>query len=381
MKRLLLVALLLLGIAATAWRLLQTPPVKVALHTVSYGDVRATVANTRVGTVEACARAKMSTAASGRVARLNVKEGDHVVTDQVLLEIWNEDLKSEQRHAEAEVVAARRRADDACAQAAGAKRESDRRQRLAKRKLVSEETVDDALTKAVSGRAACEAAQAAIAVTTAQVDVIAQAIEKTRLRAPFAGVIAAVNAKLGEFLTPSPPGIPTLPAIDLIDPSCLYVKAPIDEVDAPAITQGMPACVTLDAFPQKRCDAYVRRVAPYVLDREKQSRTVDVEVEIKTHEDNSRLLPGYSADIEVLLDEHKNVLRIPTEAVLEHTHVMLYNPTTGLLEDRMFKPGLSNWEYTEVLDGLHSGERIVVSTGRKGIKAGVTAVPDDAGSN
>ena len=61
------------------------------------------------------------------------------------------------------------------------------------------------------------------------------------LTAPFDGVVAEVNAELGEYVTPSPPGIPTPPAVDLIDDRCLYVTAPIDEVDAPEIRTGMPA--------------------------------------------------------------------------------------------------------------------------------------------
>ena len=65
------------------------------------------------------------------------------------------------------------------------------------------------------------------------------------------------------------------------------------------------------AFP-----AHVRRVAPYVLDTEKQARTVEVEAEIDDRGD-ALLLPGYSADVEVILAEHADVLRIPTRALIE----------------------------------------------------------------
>ena len=179
-------------------------------------------------------------------------------------------------------------------------------------------------------------------------------------------------------MTPSPPGIPTLPAIDLLDLSCFYVSAPIDEVDAPPITPGMSACVKLDAFPDRRCQGVVRRVAPYVLDVEKQARTVEVEVELNDPEDIRDLLPGYSADIEILLKTHDNVVRIPTEAVQEGNRVLLYDETTGYLVERKFKPGLSNWNYTEVESGLNVGDKIVLSVGREGVAAGVRAVPEAA---
>ena len=58
-------------------------------------------------------------------------------------------------------------------------------------------------------------------------------LSTTYLRAPFAGIVAEVTGEIGEFTTPSPPGIPTPPAVDLIDDTCLYVTAPMDEIDAP----------------------------------------------------------------------------------------------------------------------------------------------------
>ena len=226
----------------------------------------------------------------------------------------------------------------------------------------------------------CAAARATIDTTIARQGVIAQQIEKSRLRAPFAGVVAELNAKLGEFITPSPTGIPTLPAIDLIDMSCMYVSAPMDEIDAPAIRPGMSACVSLDAFAGKRCGALVRRVAPYVLEREKKARTVEVEVELKRPEDLVNLLPGYSADIEVLIDEHPAVLRVPSEAILNGTEVRVYDPRSHRLAKRAIKPGVSNWEFTEVREGLEPGTQIVLSIGRKDVKDGAYAIPDD-GSN
>ena len=225
-------------------------------------------------------------------------------------------------------------------------------------------------------QAACAAAQASVAVSSVQIDVAASALERTIVRAPFAGVVAEANAELGEYVTPSPLGIQTLPAIDLLDLSCLYVSAPIDEVDAPPIATGMKACVSLDAYPERRCNGTVRRIAPYVLDREKQARTVEVEVVLSEPEDVADLLPGYSADIEIILDRRDNVLRIPTEAVLEGNQVFLYDPVTGILQSRAFEPGLSNWNFTEVRSGLEAGDRIVVSIGREGVAAGVRVIPE-----
>jgi HlyD family secretion protein len=163
-----------------------------------------------------------------------------------------------------------------------------------------------------------------------------------------------------------------LPAIDLLDVSCLYVSAPIDEVDAPQIKTGMSACVSLDAFAEKRCSGTVSRIAPYVLEKEKQARTVEVEVKLTDPNDIKDLLPGYSADIEVLLASKQQALKVPAEAVLENNRVLLMQ-VDGLLEERIFKPGLANWNTVEVLSGLNVGDRVVLSVGRDGVVAGAYA--------
>ena len=368
---------LLVALGAGAWWTTRPKPIPVVLHAVSRGEVRATVSNTRVGTVEACRRAKMSPSAPGQVAQLPVKEGEQVQAGQLLMEIWNEDLKAQREHTQAQVEASLRKVDESCAQAAGSRREANRLARMGERRLISEDALDAATTRASADQAACAAAGANVEVQRRAEAVVGAQIEKTRLRAPFGGVVAEINAKLGEFITPSPTGIPTLPAIDLIDMGCLYVSAPIDEVDAPQIRTGMPACVSMDAFSEKRCNAYVRRIAPYVLDREKQARTVEVEVQFDGAGATADLLPGYSADIEVLLDTRENVLRLPTEAVIKHDQVLVFDPATGRLSEKIFKPGVSNWEYTEVRDGLAEGTRIVVSVGRDGVKPGALVAPEN----
>ena len=378
--RYLLVIFIIAAIIAAGWYMTRPTPVTVSLYTVAKGNVEATVSNTRVGTVKACRRSMLAPVAGGKVANLTVKEGDTVKAGQLLLEIWNDDLKAELQLANARKTAAQADARGACAKAEGAKRDLKRIQGLVKDKLVSEESVDTAATKSEAEQAACEAARASISVNDAQIAVANSELERTQIQAPFSGVVAEVNTELGEFVTPSPPGILTLPAIDLLDLSCFYVSAPIDEVDAPPITRGMHACVKLDAFPERRCQGVVRRVAPYVLDVEKQARTVEVEVELNDPKDIRGLLPGYSADIEILLESHDDVIRIPTEAVLEGYRVLLYDAETGYLREKKFEPGLSNWNFTEVKSGLRAGDRIVLSVGREGVSAGVKAVPEDSAS-
>jgi HlyD family secretion protein len=346
--------------------------IDVEIVRIDKGEVRATVSNTRVGTVKACRRAFLAPATGGQVAKLHVREGDSVKQHQLLLEVWNKDLKAQVKLQEFQIKANQATAEQVCQLAAVAEREARRTSLQQKYDIVSDEVLDTKETDARAKRASCNASRESIAVSEANRDAVQAAVERTFVFAPFDGRVAEINVELGEYVTPSPPGIPTLPAIDLLDVSCLYVSAPIDEVDAPQIRTGMTACVSLDAFTEKRCSGTVSRIAPYVLEKEKQARTVEVEVKLTNPQDLKELLPGYSADIEILLASKSQALRVPAEAVLENNQVLLMR-ADGLLEQRTFKPGLANWSTVEVLSGLNIGDKVVLSVGRDGVVAGAYA--------
>jgi HlyD family secretion protein len=369
-----LLGLLAVAVVAGGVLWLRRPqPVAVTVAEAATGDVLATVANTRAGTVDACNRARMAPPTGGQIARLPVREGQAVQRGDVLLELWNEDLRAQVSQAERDAVAVRSRAREACITADVAERNAVRVRRLRADKLVSEGDEDRATGEADAQAAACAAARDQERVSAARIDVARAGLERTILRAPFAGIVAEINGEVGEFVTPSPVGVATPPTVDLVDGSCLYISAPIDEVDAPAVRAGQRAEITLDAFPGRRFPGVVRRVAPYVLDVEKQARTVEVEAEIEDPEKYD-LLPGYSADVEVILENRTGVLRIPTQAVLDGNRVFVFDAATGRLAARPIERGVANWEYTEVRKGLSAGELVVTSVDRAGVADGAAAV-------
>ncbi|MDO9601712.1 MAG: efflux RND transporter periplasmic adaptor subunit, partial [Rhodocyclaceae bacterium] len=122
----------------------------------------------------------------------------------------------------------------------------------------------------------------------------------------------------------------------------------------------------------------VRRVAPFVTAVEKQARTVDVEVDFASPENSAGLLVGYSADVEILLEERPAVLRIPTATLQEGRRVLVFDAVSGKVEARQIKTGVANWEFTEVLEGLTAGERIVLSLEKEGVKPGAHVVEEPA---
>jgi len=371
-KKILLIVIAIVSIVAVIIYVRRPQPIDVAVYTVSKGEVLATVANTRVGTIKACRRAYLAPATGGQVAALHVRESDKVKRGQLLLEVWNQDLKAQVDLKKVQIKARRATAEQACQLASGAEREAARLVKLQQNKqIVSVEQVDKSVTNSHALRAACRAAKLAVDEANAELAVAEAEVRRTLVLAPFDGSVAEVNAELGEFVTPSPPGIPTLPPIDLLDVSCLTVSAPIDEVDAAAIRTGMSACVSLDAFADKRCSGVVTRIAPYVLEKEKQARTVEVEVTLQDPKDLAELLPGYSADIEILVAKKESVLRLPAEAILENNRVLLVDEN-NVIHEQSFQPGLSNWTFTEVLSGLKLGDRVVLSIGKDGVVDGAT---------
>lgn len=374
-RSLILLVLLALGLAVLWW-LGRPQPVPVLVTTVERGTVEATVANTRAGTVEACQRTRLSTISGGRIAVLAVKEGDRVRKGQLLLQLWNDDQQAEQAFARAQLETSRKRVAEVCTMADQARREFVRQEGLFRQGFVSEGRLDSVRAEADTRAAACATAKADVAQSQARVAVVGAARQRTVLVAPFDGTVARIVGEVGEYSTPSPPGVATPPAIDLIDDACLYVKAPMDEVDAPKISAGQPVRITLDALPGKSFPGKVRRVAPYVTAVEKQARTVEIEVVFDDPKAAGRLLVGYSADVEVILDVRPDVLRVPTAALMQGGKVLVLEG--GRLAERAVKTGVTNWEHSEISAGLAGGERIVTSLDRAGVKAGVAAVVDDA---
>lgn len=369
----------LLLLAAAIWHFTRPEPVRVQLAKVERGTVEATVSNTRAGTVKACRRAKLAPTVGGQIAQLQVKKGERVKAGQILLELWNDDLQAQARLAEQQLGTAATHVEEVCAIAQQSSKEAVRTRQLRERGFISSEGLERAEVDAKAKQASCKAARSEIKQARSRIDAARAGLARMVLRAPFDGIVADISGELGEYSTPSPPGIPTPPAIDLIDDSCMFVSAPIDEVDAANIKVGQPSRIVLDAIKDKSFAGKIKRIAPYVLELEKQARTVEVEVEFVEPPTEENLLIGYSADVEIVHSTHEKVLRIPTQTLLEEKRVLLYR-ADGILEERTVETGLANWDYTEVISGLSEGDRIALTLDQAGVQAGAHVLPEDARS-
>ncbi len=368
----LLLLLLLVAAVAVALRLtvLKPDPVPVTVFRVASGRVEETVTNSKAGTVQSRLRATLSPEIGGRVVELRVKDGDRVERGAVLMRLADEDYRAQVELQQRAQVAARAGEREACLSAAQAEREYARYLKLADDDIVSRELLDQLESRRDVAVASCEAGAAKVREAEAALTLARVNLSKTVLRAPFDGVVAEVSTEVGEWITPSPPGVPIPPVIELIQPSRIYVSAPLDEVDVAKVHVGQPVRITLDAYAGREFAGRVTRVAPYVLDIEEHSRTFEVEVEFEDAGFAATLLPGTSADVEVILDSREDVLRIPSYALVEGKRVLVVDG--DVLAARQVEAGLSNWAFTEIVEGLAADELVVVSLDRVEVQEGAT---------
>ena len=333
-----------------------------------HGRVEQTVTNSRAGTVKARRRAKLSPEGGGLVAAVPHRRGAASARGEVLLRL--DDALQRARLAPgrarepgggrpARAGLPRRRARRAASSSA--------RAALAAQGIVSAEILDQVESGPQRRRRLRRRRRRRERAGLDRPG--ARELEKTALRAPFDGVVADAPIEVGEWTTPSPPGLPIPPVIDVIDPSSIYVSAPMDEVDSGRLRNGLPARVTVDSHPGRSFAGQVARVAPYVLDVEEQNRTVEIEVELDDAAFAATLLPGTSADVEVVLRGGRRPAR---------AHRALDRGRQGAgargraLVERAVETGLRNWDFTEVMGGSRRA-RVVVSLDRPEVKAGAKA--------
>ncbi|MDX7921397.1 efflux RND transporter periplasmic adaptor subunit [Aeromonas media] len=351
------------GVAVAAlawwWRPQGTP---VKLVAVGRGDVLVTLVNTRAGTIKSCQRAGLSLPGGGVVAQIAVKAGDRVAQGDLLLTLWSDDIRADLSRARAQQALGKTQREERCSEATYYEREANRLATLLAKNLTSRTLAEQAQNLADTRRYICRASRQQERVDEALVAQVEARLAERRLQAPFAGVVAEVNSKLGEYMTPSPPGVAMPPVIDLIDDNCLYVSAPIDEVDAARLRVGQSARVLLDAMPGRDLAATVTRIAPYVKELEKQARTVEVEAALIAPPSDVPLLIGYSADLEVEVTRATDVLRVAASSRADDGSVL------RLEGDKLVRVlprwGVENWNWIEVAEGLAAGDRLAAQPGQ-----------------
>lgn len=366
-KILIVVSVLAAVVAVLRATVFSQAPIPVRAAVAERGIVEDTVTNTRAGTVKARERSRLSPQMGGLVTSLPYRKGDTVKRGVVLLMMDDSVPRAQAELARRTIDTARAQREEAATVLDLANREWARIAELRTDGVASEGMADQARNAKERAEAALRTAEAALEQSKASLQVAQRQLELTVLTAPFDGIVADLTTQVGEYITPAPPGVPIPPVIDLIGVSDLYVSAPIDEMDSSRIALGQEARVTVDAWPDRAFKGTVHKIGAFVEDLLEQNRTVEVEV-VFENPDGLRILPGTSADVEIILDRRDGVLRIPSSAVAGGTSVLVVE--NDRLVERTIETGLKSWAFVEVSSGLTEAEQVVVSRDKPEIKAG-----------
>lgn len=187
--------------------------------------------------------------------------------------------------------------------------------------------------------------QAEIAVKEAQMN-----IDKTKIRAPFSGIVCDIKVLPQEYVTAS------RELFTLVDISQVQVYAKVLESEIGKMKVGREAGLKFSAYPDKVFKGRVKAINPLVNPKDK---TCNVIVDVANPEEVIK--PGMHAEVAIAAEIHKNRLLIPQDAILLRTgRKMAFVIEEGLAKWRYIEVGLENEDYAEVLDGIKDGETVII---------------------
>lgn len=363
--------LLLATIAvATAW-LWPERVVEVRTAPIQRGSVELIVPSVQAGSVKSLRQVVLRPVMAGRVSAVRVRHGERVDAGAVLVELDSLSLDARVRLARANLQVGQSAARAAEIRREAAQKKLQRNRALAARGALSEGALELFETEFQAAQEAVSSAEANLSQLRAALDLALTAVEETRVRAPFAGLVGQVHIELGDAASPASP------LLELVDDSALRVEAAIDEADVGRLRLELPVRVLTDAFPGQPFHGRLAFISPLVVKDLRQNRQLLVEVGLNGAVANLKV--GMSADLEIVVERRDDVAFVHTSAVMRQgDQNRVYVVRGGHARLVAFEAGIGNWERTEVLAGLQEGERVVLNLEAAGLADGVKVRPQGA---
>jgi HlyD family secretion protein len=350
--------------------LFRPHPIPVEVATASNGSVEDVVTNSESGTVRARSRVKLGVETMGRVAAIPHREGSPVRAGELLLRLDEGTERTRLLEARRERDVAHAALESSRAAVRPAVDADVRATALLAKGLLSRERRDEVRAARDQAEAAERGAAARAGAAEAAVGLAVDALTHLEIRAPFDGVVAHRYTELGERV------VPGQPLLEIVSRNRTYVSAPIDERDAGRLREGLPVRITVDSYPGRTWNSILARMAPVVEEAEERNRTLEIEADIQDGTGGPAPAPGMTADVEVVLARRESVLRVPSFAVMDGRRVLVVEKGRAVPRDVTL--GLRNWEWSEIVAGLRSGERVITSLDRTGLKPGAPVEPQRA---
>ena len=321
------------------------------------------------GYVVARQRASVSTEVAGRLAALYVEEGSRVRKGQVMGVLRNEDLRAGRESAKAALASARADLEEARATAHETNLERTRMESLLSKGLVSQSQFDQTDARAKVAAARVQSAAADVENSTARLRSAEVELEKTFIRAPFAGAVIRKEAEVGEMVSPIPSsgGLTRGAIVTMVNFATLEVEVDVNEGYVARTHDGMRAEITLDAYPNDRYAGRVRQIVP-TADRQK--ATVLVKVTFDSLD--ARVLPEMGAKVTFLADQPEqasggaaaqasSAVAIPKDAVVEREgRAVVFVVEEGRAVARGVAARPYGADRVTVTAGLVEGEQVVI---------------------
>ena len=363
----------------------QIDPSKLA--NVTRGDLARSVVAT--GKIQPRAKVEAKSKASGIVKQILVDYGAFVKEGQVLVELDKEELRARVREANANLEAAQAALESAQAahernqvEAEGPdlpflKASMERARNLHKEGLISKSLVEDAekayqlalnkqmvalrnvsVTRAEISRAKAQVAQAQAGLDRAEED-----LRYSTITSPMDGLVLSRNVEVGDAVSSILVlGSQATLVMTLGDVSDVYVLGKVDEADIGKVFLRQPARIVVESFKDKKFEGKVTKISPLGVEKD---NVTTFEVRVSIHNPGGELRANMTANAEIILEEKHNVLIVPENAVLydKDRNASLELPDPRAEKGRRkiaVKLGISNGVKTELIEGLHEGQKVIL---------------------
>ncbi len=357
------------------------------LAKVERGDLAKSVVAT--GKVTPITKVEVKCKASGIVKKLYVDYGDHVKKGQLLAQLDKIEIEAQVAQSQAALEAAQANLKGSQADYERAKvdaegpdvplnkRAYERAEGMAKDGVVSASALDDAeknyelsLNKQNVAKAQVMVLKAKIAQAQAQVledqanlKQLDEQLSYTDIISPIDGIVLSRDVEMGDAVSSILVlGSSATLVMTLGDTSEVYVKGKVDESDIGKVYLGQPARIKVESFKDKTFYGKVTKISPMGVEKD---NVTTFEVRVSIQNPGGELKAEMTANAEIILEEHKNVLQIPEGAIIydkdKKASVDIPDPKAkDGMEKVAINIGISNGAKTEVLSGLKEGEQVVL---------------------
>ncbi len=382
---LLAIVAIVLAVTAATRGGTKIDPTKLAK--VEKGDLAKSVVAT--GKVQPITKVEVKSKASGIVKKLYVDAGDRVKSGQLLCELDKEEIAAQVNSARAQLTASEANSRAAEADYERAKvdangpdvptlqRAYERAQGMAKECVVSQSALDDAqrayemaVNKRDVARAQLTVSKAKLMQASAQVqqqkanlEQLAQQYRYATIVSPIDGVVLSRDVEIGDAVSSILVlGSSSTLVMTLGDTSQVYVKGKVDESDIGKVYLGQPARIKVESFKDKNFTGKVTKIQPMGVEKD---NVTTFEVRVSINNPGGELKANMTANAEIILEEHKNVLQIPEGALIYDKDKKASVEVPDLHgKDGKRKVavniGISNGAKTELLSGLKEGDEVVL---------------------